>query len=282
MRILFVSDFTLEQRHGGAQVSNSLIIEHGKKLGYDIIEHHHSSSSTDFLSSYDLVINSNLEAISKIAPEKFELIKKLPNSVRLEHDSCSYLSDQNRRELFTNSHKNFFLTDYHYCFFKELYGESFKNVEIVYDPIDTSIFKKADYRKEYDIVYCGYLHPLKGLNHLTSFARENPQRHIHVFGWGDFNVKDFFKKYPNISFDGEKKHSEIAEIFQKCNSVFHFPVVNEPFCRMIGEALLCGVEDVIGDKSKIGSLIEFNKVGYEKFKERCENAPSLFWEKVLK
>lgn len=282
MKILFVSDFTLQQREGGAQVSNSLIIEEGKKLGYHVIEHHHASSIIDFLSSYDLVITSNLEAISKIAPEKFQLIKKLSNSVRLEHDSCSYLSCKDRQELFTNANKIFFLTDYHYCFFKELYGDYFKNVEVVYDPIDTNTFKKSDCAKEYDVVYCGYLHPLKGLNKLTSFANQNPKRNIDVFGWGDFNVKDYFSKYTNIKFHGQKKHSEVAEVFQKCNSLFHSPVVNEPFCRMVGEALLCGVEDVIGETSKIGSFIEFNKVGYENFKKGCESAPSLFWEKALK
>ena len=39
MKILFVSDFTLEQRKGGAQVSNQIIIEEGRNLGHEIIEH---------------------------------------------------------------------------------------------------------------------------------------------------------------------------------------------------------------------------------------------------
>ena len=66
MKVLFISDFTLEQRQGGAQVSNDLLIKKGRELGHDITEHHHSSSIMDFLTSYDLVIHSNLEAISKI------------------------------------------------------------------------------------------------------------------------------------------------------------------------------------------------------------------------
>ena len=70
MRVLFISDFTLEQREGGAQVSNNILINKGRELGYDIKEHSHLSSVTDFLSTYDLVINSNLDAISKISPEK--------------------------------------------------------------------------------------------------------------------------------------------------------------------------------------------------------------------
>ena len=140
MRILFISDFTLSQRAGGAQVSNDLILKKGRELGHEIIEHSHSSSITDFLSSYDLVINSNLEAISKVSPEKINYITSLPNSVRLEHDSCSYLDPQTRENLFTNCIKTFFLSEFHHSFFTELYGDFFMDIELVYDPKDTEIF----------------------------------------------------------------------------------------------------------------------------------------------
>ena len=281
MKILFISDFTLKQRRGGAQVSNAFVIEEGRKRRHEIVEHHHNSSIIDFLTSYDLVINSNLEAISKIAPAKLDYILGMSNCVRLEHDSCSYLRDEDREILFTKSKKNFFLSNYHYSFFKDIYGDYFKNVEIIYDPVDTTIFKKEEKEKIYDVVFCGYLHPLKGLNNLIHFARNNPNRNVDVFGWSDENPDTLFKKEPNITFKGILEHEKIASIFQQCNAVFHSPVVREPFCRMVGEALLCGVEEIIGDTSKIGSYLEFEKVGYEKFKQGCEEAASLFWEKVI-
>tara|TARA_B100000900_G_scaffold330972_1_gene291575 strand:- start:45 stop:893 length:849 start_codon:yes stop_codon:yes gene_type:complete len=282
MRVLFISDFTLEQRQGGAQVSNKLLIDKGRELGLDIKEHHHNSSVTDFLSSYDLVINSNLEAISKISPPKIPLIIKSPNSVRLEHDSCSYLDDETRKLLFSKAKKNFFLSNYHYNYFKHLYGDYFHNVEIVYDPIDTSKFKKSDHEKTYDVVYCGYLHSLKGLNNLLKFAKQNTDRQIDIFGWGELSPQETFKGYDNINFNGQLKYEEIPSIFQSAKAIFHQPIVNEPFCRMVGEAILCGVEEIIGDKSKIGAYLEFNDVGYKNFKDGCENAPSIFWERVLK
>ena len=74
MKVLFVSDFTLEQRAGGAQVSNSIIIEEGCNLGHEIVEHHHQSSVVDFLTSYDLLISSNLEVINHKSPEKINFI----------------------------------------------------------------------------------------------------------------------------------------------------------------------------------------------------------------
>ena len=282
MRVLFISDFTLDQRQGGAQVSNKIIIDKGRELGLDIQEHHHNSSITDFFRSYDLVINSNLEAISKISPAKIPLIIRCPNSVRLEHDSCSYLDEEERELLFTKSEKNFFLSNYHYNFFKDLYGDYFHNVNIVYDAVDVSKFKKSDKEKIYDVVYCGYLHPLKGLNNLLNFAKSNPDRKIDIFGWGEVSPDVTFKNFRNIKFNGQADYEEIPSIFQSCKAIFHHPVVNEPFCRMVGEAILCGVEEIIGDKSKIGSYLEFKNVGYENFKDECKNAPSKFWEIVLK
>jgi glycosyltransferase involved in cell wall biosynthesis len=282
MRILFISDFSLTQRAGGAQVSNDIILKKGRQLGHDITEHNHSSSITDFLSSYDLVINSNLEMISKISPEKINYITKFPNSVRLEHDSCSYLNPQTREDLFGNCVKTFFLSDFHYSFFKDLYGDFFKNVEIVYDPIDVNLFRKIETQKVYDVVYCGYLHPLKGVNNLINYSKNNPDRQISVFGWGDTNPATYFENQANIDFKGVKPYEEIASVFQQAKAVFHAPIVNEPFCRMIGEAILCGVEEVIGSTDKIGAHLEFQKVGYDKFNEGCGSAAEKFWSKILK
>ena len=125
MRVLFVSDYTLEQQPGGAQVSNDLIIKKGRDLGHEIIEHHKDSSVVDFISSYDLLVSSNLEVISRAAPNKLDFILKHPNHIRVEHDSCSYLEGSRRQELFESSKINFFLSDFHVSFFREYYGDFF-------------------------------------------------------------------------------------------------------------------------------------------------------------
>ena len=285
MRVLFVSDLTLERNKvGGAQLSNSFIVERGKQLGHEIVEHDYGSSIVDFLSTYDLLISSNLEAISNRSPEKLNFILKHPNHVRIEHDSCSYLQEETRKSLFKSSKKNFFLSKYHISFFRELYGDFFENIEIVYDPIDTDIFSLKDTPKIYDVVYCGYIHPLKGSDNLIKFARNNPDRTLDIFGWSSTQTPDDLKKYfqteSNVNYRGVVEHEEIASVFQQSKAIFHNPLVREPFCRMVAEALLCGVEELIGDKNKIGSYLEFQDVGYENFKDGCKNAATKFWDKV--
>ena len=117
-RVLFVSDYTLNEAPGGAQISNSLIINKGRELGHEITEHHWRSSIVDFLSHYDLIISSNLHKTVLSKPEKTEYILKHPNHVRLEHDSCHYLSSESRKKLFSSTKKNFFLSNFHLDFFK--------------------------------------------------------------------------------------------------------------------------------------------------------------------
>ena len=153
---------------------------------------------------------------------------------------------------------------------------------MVYEPINTDLFKDEGKDKVHDIIYCGYLHPLKGLNKLIEFARENPERQISVFGWGEKNIEKVFEEVDNIEFFGKKTQEEIAEIFKQSKAIFHHPIVDEPFCRMIAEGLLCGVEEVIGDTERIGAYLEFLKEGKESFREKCTNASNTWWDKVEK
>jgi len=282
-RVLFVSDFDLDTAPGGAQISNAAIVKKGRELGYEIVEHFYNSSITDFLSHYDLLISSNMASISS-SVDKINFILKHKNHVRLEHDSCQYLTDQGRKLIFGSSKINFFLSDFHLNFFKELYGDIFGNTEIVYDQIDTEVFKKSNLEKIYDVVYCGYLHPDKGFQNLLEFAETNPNRKIDVFGMIDktINIKSLDSLH-NITFhDQWLDKGQVAKVFQQSKAVFHSPIVNEPFCRMIAESILCGVEEIIGFPNKIGSFLEFEKVGYDEFSNCCENAASEFWEKVEK
>lgn len=278
MKILFISDFNINQNPGGAQVSNESIINYGRSLGHEIVLFDHQSSPIELISRFDVVISSNLEVMSMQRSFVFDFIFNHDNHVRLEHDSCSYLNDNLRKKLFCHSKKNFFLSEFHLEFFKKKYGSYFSNTEIVYDPIDLPEIINSSKNKKYDITYAGFLHELKGSNNLYEFAKSNPNREINIFGWShNKSIIDKLSSLNNVIFHGKKTSSEIFEIYLESEYIYHSPIVNEPFCRMVAEALLCGCK-FIGDKSKIGSLQEFERVGYEAFKESCQNASNKFWK----
>ena len=279
MKVFFISDFDLTQHSGGAQVSNDLIIKKGRELGHDITLQTYSSPIENFYKDYDVVVSSNLEALSQQYENIIQVISNHQYHVRLEHDSCMYLSDEKRKQLFSEAKKTFFLSQFHADYFKEYYGNYFHDIKIVYDPIDPLVFFEKEGEKEYDIVYCGFLHVLKGSMNLVKFAQSHPDRRIDVFGWGNKNV--FSDPPKNMVMHGKVEHGEVPNIFRKAKYVYHNPVVNEPFCRMVGEALLCGC-GLIGAPQKIGSYLEFEKVGREQFAENCKNAPNEFWKEIEK
>lgn len=280
MNILFISDFGLNHNSGGAQVSNDLIIKKGIELGHNITLHNYDSSPLNLISRYDLVINSNLEVINQTSKYLIDFILNHENHVRLEHDSCSYLDDELRKKIFTSSKINFFLSEFHASFFKSNYGDYFNNIEIVYDPIDTSLFYEDNSEKVYDIVYCGFIHPLKGSNNLIEFCKKNPDRKIDIFGWTqDKNIFNQLSVLTNVNIHDKISHSEISNIYRRSKYIYHSPVVNEPFCRMVAEALLCGCE-FIGDFEKIGSYKQFIKDGKISFSEKVSSASKIFWDKI--
>jgi hypothetical protein len=281
VKILFISDFSLKHNSGGAQVSNDIIINKGIELGHDITLHNYDSSPINLIYQYDIIISSNLETIYHNSKYLFDFIINHPSHIRLEHDSCLYLKKQDRELLFNSSKINFFLSEFHLEFFKDFYGDIFNNIEIVYDPIDTSLFYDDNSEKIYDVIYCGFIHPLKGSNNLIKFCNDNIDRKIDIFGWSqDQNIINQLSLLKNVKIHNKVSHSEISNIFRKAKYIYHSPEVNEPFCRMIAEALLCGCK-FIGNESKIGSLKEYIKHGKEEFEKKCKTGSEIFWSKII-
>ena len=48
----------------------------------------------------------------------------------------------------------------------------FKNFKVVYEPINTEIFVDEQKDKIYDVIYCGFLHPLKGLSNFDRVCQQ--------------------------------------------------------------------------------------------------------------
>ena len=277
MDVLFISDYSLENNKGGAQQSNEKIIEFGKKIGHNIKLHTFESSVIDFFHKYDLLISSNLPLNLSLKPYIFDKIISHPCHVRLEHDMNSYLDAKSRKVLFESSKKNFFLSKYHLQQFQLEYGDYFKNTEIVYDPIDSDIFYNKNESRDESIVYAGFFHPLKGLQNLLNFIKTNSSKNFELYGFFvDGITKDIFNNIKNVNFNGVVENKNLPDIFNKHKYIYHHPEVKEPFCRMIAEALMCGMEPICNDR--IGSLKEFKVNSIQDFSQKCKEAPKIFWD----
>lgn len=275
MKILLVSDFGLHHTVGGAQRSNHLIMEEGRKRGHQISIFHYDGDIWMLNDQYDWIISSNLEVISQVIGNSIEWLDGQPNHIRLEHDMNRYLSPERRYILWRNCKASFFLTKFHYECFKKQYGDYFVNLRFVPDPIDRSFFDKGGKREDC-ILYSGFMHPLKGTNEFFDLVITNPDKRFLVAGWGNGFEKKL--KLKNVSFLGQLDHEQMVDLYNSVRSWYHKPPVCEPFCRSAGEAMVCGVPNMMTN-SIIGAQHMYNE-DPKRFAEACYSAATTFWETV--
>jgi len=279
-KILWLADYDLSEAPGGAQRSDKIIIDQGKLLGYQILKVTSSTIPSELdLSKYDVVISSNIHALSVKKKNLIEELSQHKYHVRLEHDSNEYLTQEDRVKLFGNCQKTIFLSDFHYEFFKHYYGDIFKNVVVIYDPINTEIFKNHNNEREDKILYSGYLHPLKGAYEFFEFALNNPDKKFVVAGWpSNLTINHLLSTVKNIENLGLIDYDNMHIIYNKYKHLFYVPNLNEPFCRSVAEAVLCGMLLFTNNEQRIGCVGEIRKQGIENFANSCSKAAIQFWE----
>tara|TARA_B100000809_G_scaffold131049_1_gene128841 strand:- start:6303 stop:7154 length:852 start_codon:yes stop_codon:yes gene_type:complete len=278
MCILWISDFGVHHNIGGAQRSNYLIIEEGKKRKHFIQEFYYDTDPRTLNASYDMVVSSNLEVLSRQRPDIISYISSHPNHVRLEHDANRYLQVEDRKLLFGSCKKTIFLTPFHYDQFVKMYGSIFYNVEIIPDPIDTRTFYNMENPREDKILNVGFMHYLKGTHNFFDYVSANPHLAFVMASWGDTQYEHIARSMHNIEWLGRIPHNEMGELYNKYNTIYYHPVGFEPFCRSIGEAILCGMELDCNDL--VGSLHHLKEVGKQEFIKQCSEAVQMFWDKV--
>lgn len=280
MKVLLISDYSLSHSSGGAQRSNDLLMQKGREIGHFISEFNYDSDAKHILNQhYDVVISSNLEAISSTSPDIVRWICTHPYHVRLEHDSNRYLSPEVRQALFASCKKTFFLSKFHYKNFVESYGDYFVNVEIVADPIDASLFFDNKRKREDKILYVGFMHQLKGTNGFLSYCLCNPDLNFVVAGWAsDESYIRSCHALDNVEVLGKVNYEEMPSLYNTYKKMFYKPLFYEPFCRSVAEAIMCGME--VDSNDLIGSVHLYEQVGHQAFVSQCDKAPEIFWEKL--
>lgn len=281
-KILWLADYDLDVAPGGAQRSDKIIIDQGKLLGYNILKlNHNTYNDLINIHNYDIVITSNLAALYSKNKNLINEISKHRYHVRLEHDSNEYLTQEDRIKLFGSCVKSIFLSNFHISFFRQRYGDIFKNVEIIYDPIDFHNFRDLKIPREDKILYAGYMHPLKGSFEFFDFVLSNPNQKFAIAGWTDnLILQHLCNSINNVEYLGLVQYEQMPAIYNKYKYMFYNPNLNEPFCRSVAEASLCGMLILTSKDNKIGCLHEISKIGINDFREKCGKAGLTFWQKI--
>lgn len=281
-KILWLADFDLESAPGGAQRSDKIIIDQGKLLGYNILKLNSETYNPSVnIYNYDVVITSNICSLYYKYPNLINEIANHKYHVRLEHDSNEYLKQEDRIKLFGSCVKTIFLSNFHISFFRQMYGDIFKNIEIVYDPIDCNTFTNLNKAREEKILYAGYMHPLKGTFEFFDFVLRNPTKQFAIAGWTDNHILNHLcNTIPNVEYLGLANYEQMPVIYNKYKYMYYNPNLNEPFCRSVAEAIICGMLILTSKENQIGCINEIHANGIENFKEQCSKAALKFWQKI--
>jgi len=284
VKILWINDLHISEHVGGAQQTNQLVIDYGKAHGIDIDELNYNNNGLKITPQtqkiYDYIITNNVYLFSKI-PGFLDWVNQLSNSIRFEHDANSYLSQTNRKKLFQNAKLSIFLSDEHLQYFQDTYGKLFTEIPttVVHPCIDTSLFYDYQTQRSDYTLYAGLLHPLKSLASLKKRALMGKK--VLISAIGNFNLIDDIIKLPNVRFVGTTSYEQMPTLYNQHKQLLYCPGQLEPFCRMVGEALLCNMPiDTDNCKYKIGALELYNRIGYSKFQMVCGHAAQVFWETV--
>ena len=278
MKILWAADFGIQHNAGGAQQSDAILHEAARERGHEVIPFHFDSSPDLLNQGYDVVVSANLETLTRSMPSLVDWLAGQPIHVRVEHDANRYLPQAARVKLFQSCKKTFFLTHFHYQQFLNHYGNIFVNVAIVPDPIDSSTFINRGEERSSAILYVGFMHQLKGSLDFFEYVLSHPEQQFVVAGWGSPVFEFLANNLDNIDFLGKIAHDKMPELYNKYEKMFYQPQFYEPFCRSVGEGLLCGIE-VMGN-NLIGAIHHFSERGPENFRQDCSGASSTFWNTV--
>lgn len=281
MRILWIADFNLDHNSGGAQRTNDYVIKEAENRGHEVQQLNYDTQRIPGdPSDYDVVVTNNIDALQQTSGDTaLTIATNHKFHVRFEHDANRYLTQDRRKALFGSAKHNIFLSDYHIESFKNIYGDIFPNASTVYPYISKKAFKDEGGERLEKTLYIGFLHHLKGAANFLSEVLKRDDEEFAVAGWSEMPHWEFVcRNSKNVEFIGKVSHDMMPFLLNKYKRVFYKPVIFEPFCRSIGEAMFSGMELDCSDN--IGAIRDANKYGVEALRELCDKSPSRFWDLV--
>ena len=207
-----------------------------------------------------------------------QFYKNIPNPKNINTSITRIKGSENFVKTSKDRIVNELLRTKYYDKFIKMYGAIFHYVEIIPDPIDTAQFYDRKNPREVKILNVGFMHQLKGTNNLFEYIYNNPDLNFVMASWGDQQYERIARSFHNVEWIAPIPHQQMPELYNKYTTMYYHPVFYEPFCRAVGEALLCGMN--INSNNLVGSLHYYNEIGEDQFATQCNQATQVFWNHV--
>lgn len=269
MRILWIADYSVKEHKGGAQQTNDVMIQAGRKLGHSISLYTGGSLPKSF-DRYDIIILNN---ITKYEKAQIKALVDTGKCIRYEHD---YWVAENYPELYKDIKHTIFLSPLHKTIAEEKVKYKINNSSLVPSPIDSSLFQLGEEKEKGTVLWVGNICKEKGSDGFIEFVENNPNYSFYIAGWGA--EVEPIEDLDNVKFLGELELKDLVKEYQRCEYFYHRPLWNEPFGRSVIEAYLCGCNLLVSDN--VGAISwDWDFSNYDLIQKKTQSQ-SNFWKVV--
>jgi glycosyltransferase involved in cell wall biosynthesis len=275
-RILWLTDYTVaEVSAGGAEITDSYVIQAGKQLGYDIQVCRPCDLRSNVLDKSDLVIFSNCYEFPQ--PARQRIMAEKPYVV-YSHDSGRWIRVlEKNQDMIKNAEAAVFLSPLHRDCFKKFISEE-DNILLVPPHIPYTFYDNGQKRVN-KIMFVGNIHQGKGVDDIINYAKKHPELIFDFYYKRNCGILlRQLRALKNCNLIGYVPKEGIYNNYNKYAYFIHIPVHQESFGRAVGEAYLCGCKLIVNER--VGAM----SYGwdYKTFREKTMRAHFLFWEELGK
>ncbi len=149
---------------------------------------------------------------------------------------------------------------------KKLCPVKFPNNSVVYNGIDTSLYKFNPKPKDY-FVWVARVDPYKGIENAIKAAKIAGVK-LLLAGRLDPNKKKYFKKKikpcltKKIQYLGELSQDKLSELYRNARACLYPIEWHEPFGLVMTESMVCGTPVIAFDRGSVPEVIKDGKTGF--------------------
>ncbi|MEA1940016.1 MAG: hypothetical protein U9N03_05065 [Candidatus Caldatribacteriota bacterium] len=277
--IVWIQDM---EKLGGAELSNKVVVDEGRKEGFNIVEMTPYNFSRELLRKAKLIILNNIwyfgvGQMESILECLFE--DKIPY-VKYEHDMRELSRLGFSLPLFKHAVMDVFISPMHLT--KHLDKMEIPRSLVLPLAIDVDRWKpnKIKRIKNRVVNTCGKLHS-KGLMNMKTFVDSHPDKEFVFYTSENKLVKQMFANNERVKLNKPVKNGYLPRSYNGAEYLVHLPDTFWAGERIVFEAVLCGCKVIMNEN--VGHASWDWDWEDEKFlRKELKQAPIKFWEEMRK
>lgn len=267
-RLGWIADNFFGEVKRGAEIEDKILIEEAERRGHEVIRI--SAGQLKMVSHTNLLIVANCLDKFNIG-ELLSYISMRPY-VRVEHDLRApqfpwypSLAGDAIINVYHSPFQEQMITkasgEYPHFLHSMCLPEEFQDMHKPRYPLDNVLYV-GDYSKE------------KGFRNLEAWLLQHPDCKIYHYGGG------FEKTHPQMVEMGEARQSEMPYIYNSYSSVIFLPLYPQACSRIIAEAYLCKVPNIITNELDGFTSYGYKPEDYDHVRDILINGHKHFWDRI--